>query len=303
MASSLNCTYLDDLANQIGAEYAERWPLHRMIDNNNVFNFLKQYGYVFVRHTMFGTKIRNADDYVILNRTPPGSLSRFQNIVINTTAIPVLLWILSQKLSYYQYTQYESHRKQIFYFFDYISNWTKMNSPVFVYAHIMAPHPPFVFGENGKEINPTGPLVPWVSRDEFLRNYKGQLIYINKKVKETIDDIISNAPEPPIIILQPDHGPASLIADIDQELSFLLDQANEGCVKAAFKERMSILNAYYLPNGGHAYLYDEITPVNTFRIIFNHYFGANYELLEDESYFSTWKYPYKFINITDKTNG
>jgi len=51
------------------------------------------------------------------------------------------------------------------------------------------------------------------------------------------------------------------------------------------KERFSILNAYYLPNGGHDLLYDSITPVNTFRVIFNHYFGKDYGLLKDRSFY------------------
>ena len=42
-----------------------------------------------------------------------------------------------------------------------------------------------------------------------------------------------------------------------------------------------------------------LTPVNTFRLIFNHYFGTDLELLKDESYFSTWDRPYEFVRFTD----
>jgi hypothetical protein len=41
-----------------------------------------------------------------------------------------------------------------------------------------------------------------------------------------------------------------------------------------------------LPGGGTSQIYPTITPVNTFRLIFNIYFGGNYPLLEDKSYFS-----------------
>ena len=44
------------------------------------------------------------------------------------------------------------------------------------------------------------------------------------------------------------------------------------------------MNAYHLPDGGNALLYPSITPINTFRVIFNHYLGADFELLEDSSY-------------------
>ena len=48
---------------------------------------------------------------------------------------------------------------------------------------------------------------------------------------------------------------------------------------------MKILNAYFLPGNGKQLLYESITPVNSFRIVFNHYFDADYELLEDKSYY------------------
>jgi hypothetical protein len=47
-------------------------------------------------------------------------------------------------------------------------------------------------------------------------------------------------------------------------------------------------------------LYEEITPVNTFRLIFNAYLGTDLELLEDRSYYSTWAHPYRFVDVTDE---
>lgn len=41
-------------------------------------------------------------------------------------------------------------------------------------------------------------------------------------------------------------------------------------------------------------------PVNTFRLIFNFYFGTDYELLDDRCYFSSYDYPYKFTDVTDE---
>ena len=65
------------------------------------------------------------------------------------------------------------------------------------------------------------------------------------------------------------------------------------------KESMRIFNAYYFP-GGNERLYDSITPVNSFRIIFNSYFGADYPLLEDKNYFTNHRHPYNFVDVTDK---
>jgi len=111
-------------------------------------------------------------------------------------------------------------------------------------------------------------------------------MFANSKVQSALEAIISRSVEPPVIILQSDHGPGSLLNKEDLRSTYL-------------KERMSILNAYYLPDSGDAQLYEEITPVNTFRVVLNSYFGTDLELLGDESYFSTWSHPYVFINVTD----
>ncbi len=44
-----------------------------------------------------------------------------------------------------------------------------------------------------------------------------------------------------------------------------------------------------LPEGGDENLYHGITPVNIFRVVFNHYFGADLALLPDRSHFANWQ--------------
>ena len=61
--------------------------------------------------------------------------------------------------------------------------------------------------------------------------------------------------------------------------------------------RMSIFNAYYFPNDD--FLYDDITPVNSFRVLFDSHFQTNYGLLEDRVFFSVPEKPYALIEITD----
>jgi hypothetical protein len=54
--------------------------------------------------------------------------------------------------------------------------------------------------------------------------------------------------------------------------------------RAELREKMRILNALYLPGQDPAPLHQSMTPVNTFRIIFNRYFGTNLPLLPDRNY-------------------
>ena len=46
-------------------------------------------------------------------------------------------------------------------------------------------------------------------------------------------------------------------------------------------ECMTILNACHVPEAIRSKLYERITPVNTFRLVFNHYLGTDQELLAD----------------------
>ena len=62
---------------------------------------------------------------------------------------------------------------------------------------------------------------------------------------------------------------------------------------------MSIFNAYFFPNEKYDLLYDDITPVNSFRIVFDSHFQTNYGILEDNVFFSTYEKPYTLIEITD----
>ena len=60
-------------------------------------------------------------------------------------------------------------------------------------------------------------------------------------------------------------------------------------MRTNLQDRMRILNAYYLPDGGEEVLYPSISPVNTFRLILNYYFGTSYPLLDDTAYHSGYE--------------
>jgi hypothetical protein len=135
--------------------------------------------------------------------------------------------------------------------------------PKFVFAHILAPHPPYVFEPNGELVQ---------EEKGKIIGYRDQVAYVNQRMIPLLKSIISNSEVPPIIIVQGDHGPGSF----------------------THHDRMSILNAYYLPGSDPNLLYNSISPVNSFRVVFDSYFGGNYPLLEDTSYFTISREPYEF---------
>lgn len=293
LASSLNLEYLDDFADKLGLKSTNDIPLIGMIKENEVVNFLRKSGYLIVAFSSgySGTEMRNADVYY---KPSLWSLSEFQIGLVSGTLVEVL----SERILARTSISYALHRKRILYVLGNLSNVRVKNRPVFVFAHILAPHPPFVFGENGEPIEPgrsfsladgSDFMNRGGDRDEYIMNYKRQLTFLNNRLKETIDDILSRSPEPPIIILQADHGPGSMLDWNDP-------------MNTDFEERMSILNAFYLPFDGCRELYEEITPVNTFRVVLDWYFGTDLGFLDDRSYFSSIYHPYEFIDTTPEAN-
>jgi phosphoglycerol transferase MdoB-like AlkP superfamily enzyme len=171
----------------------------------------------------------------------------------------------------------------------------EVNSPKFVYTHILAPHPPFTFDENGMLQSSDYNFITSDGShyydkggtvDKYLEGYVNNIKALNNLLKTLINRIKENSEQPSIIILQGDHGPGS---GLDWES---LENTN-------IRERFSILNAYYFYDQNYSSLYPQITPVNSFRVIYNQYFGTDYDLLADRSFYSIWDKPYKFTEVTD----
>jgi hypothetical protein len=165
-----------------------------------------------------------------------------------------------------------SHRETVLYALDTLPEIPKISGPKLVYAHLILPHPPFVFGPNGEDIllgeggNESNDYSLY-SNEAMRIAYRDQTMYTNKLIVPVLRSLIEESRVPPIIILESDHGPTSY---------------------GGVKNRMGNLMAYYFPGKDAAQLaYPSITPVNSFRLVFNAYFGGSYPLLEDVSYFSS----------------
>jgi hypothetical protein len=90
-----------------------------------------------------------------------------------------------------------------------------------------------------------------------------------------------------VIIIQGDHGPGGHLD---------WDSLENSCLW----ERTSILNAYYLLGSEASGLYPSISPVNSFRVVLNAYFGADMPLLPDRTYFTSHRMEGKAIDITEE---
>ena len=151
--------------------------------------------------------------------------------------------------------------------------------PTYVFAHLLVPHPPYMFNADGTIASRELTL----SRPETER-YNQQLQWTNTRVLEALDRLLDvPADQQPIIILQADEGPWPPGFTADQRDFQWLDATPQ-----EIQQKMGILNAFHLPGVDAAEfgIYDRISPVNAFRIVFNAYFGADLPLLPDVSYLS-----------------
>jgi len=285
LASSLNMEYINYLSDKAGLESDDRTLPYSMITNNNVWKFLHSKGYKFVHLNSSGwgptDRNRNADISIQVN-----GLNEFNTSLIQTTMLK----------PFEKYIIVDSGVQKVLHSFSNLAKVHQIDGPKYIFAHIMSPHPPFFFGANG-ELIPEAEykLDAYWDREKYLN----QLIFVNSKLEILIEEILSKSEVPPIIILQADHGARSTLGDPHGDR---IDSANIGWLDPTaemLRESTFILNAYYLPQNGSGLLYDSITPVNTFRIIFNYYFDENYEPLEDKCYYSPYWQPYSFFDVTE----
>ena len=288
MASTLNMKYVNYLSDIVGEESLDQRIPYQMISNNLVMKNFKSIGYEIHNFDSgwWGTRsLQIADvnlcsknqsmDFHTLYKLKQTSILRIFDVFIKDPTSKIF---------------HQERRDRIFCQFDDITKIKQeTEKPVFVFMHVMAPHDPYVFGPNGEEVNykytfgPTG--TAYLDPSEEKIAYLNQLTYLTKILEETIENLLENSDGPPIIIIQSDTGPDVGFSDATNELQ----QAS----------RMSIFNAYYFPNEKYDLLYDDITPVNSFRVVFDSQFQTNYGIVEDKIFFSTYEKPYALIELND----
>ena len=120
----------------------------------------------------------------------------------------------------------------------------KGDQAVFVRAHLMITHPPYLFDSNGGPLPSATVNASEVGVAQLKSEYIDQIKFLNKRLERIVDTILAESKTPPIIILQGDHGH--------------LTPVREG-FDSTPEDKASIMNAYYLPHGGEKLLYPSIS--------------------------------------------
>jgi hypothetical protein len=247
-----------------------------------VWRLLRSADYQFI-HVGSWWEPTRVNKYADVNVNYRGTLPEFSGLLLSTTAVDTVgktlnLW--GDELR----TQYE----RVKYEFDWLGRVPQIEEPTFVFAHFLTPHPDYVFDKNGDYL-----ALEESAGRSLETQYLDQLVATNNMVEACIDRIVSESDVPPIIILQADEGPYP-----DFMKSFSWDQSRGNNLDLRVKS--GILNAYYFPGADQSVFYPSITPVNSFRLVFNLYFGTNLEALPDRYYLcvNTAK-PFDFTDVTD----
>ena len=291
LSSAMNLDYLDTLD---GTKNTSHSLAGALVGNSALINHLEKLDY---RTISFSTDYEFATVTDVDENKTPAYWSEFNQVMLNRSTISDIPFL---KKYIFGWLSVGQRSKKINYVFEHVADEAESNVPKFTFFHVIAPHPPFIFDAFGLRKNLDFDKIVQHDCDgyfsqthdsptDYQKDYSNQVQYVNKLAETAVTQIINNSKRPLIIILQGDHGPGS--------------SCNLGDMsKTDLPERMSILNAYYFSDQKYDKLYPEITPVNTFRVIFDQYLGTNLPLLEDKNYFSLWKTPYEFIDVTDKIN-
>ncbi len=188
-----------------------------------------------------------------------GGANEFEAELFKTTAFK-LIYDMPYLLPGFQVedlqkAEHYEHYRQIFFTLNELGKIPEREGHNFVFAHILVPHPPYIFTPSGE--------FAWT--DHVRSGYASNVEFISTHLLPVLETIIETSDTPPVIIIQGDHGPYG---------DYITPEM-----------RLSILNAYYMDTEAQASLYSAITPVNSFRIIFNHYFDTDLPMLDDISYF------------------
>ena len=193
VASTLNMDYVQSFA--VGLEDQPYWwRMVPFIDNSLVRAALQNIGY---------QSISLASDWGITNNPTTDVyfspraviLNDFESFILGRTPLGGIRSLISK---WALVPSYDSHRGLIHFNFDTLAKLPSMPGPKFVFAHILIPHPPFIFDAEGNSLHPQYPFSfndanDFPSSDEdYLRGYAAQLEYANRELEKLIETLLKD---------------------------------------------------------------------------------------------------------------
>ena len=275
VTSTLNMRYLNFLTEDQVGHQVLKIP-EKMIVENTVMQNFKSAGYKII---FFHKPFSYIDSSQLFDLEMCGRNKYIDSQLLSLTIRTSILGFSLEK-----WQEHEMRETALCNFSELPKQQQKFDEPIFVFSHILIPHPPYLFDPDGNPVDSIRPqgLEDWDYKEGYINSIK----FANKKIMQVVDELLSDPENQPVIIIQGDHG---------SYFDFDRDKPS----KENIEQHMSILSAYYLPNVEENLSDGVITPVNTFRTVFNSYFNTDYDLLENKMYWKDYDMPDYFVDVTN----
>lgn len=284
LASTFYMDYLDLLADDPRVEGANWHPIFAMLDDHRVARFLKARGYEMLQ---FGSWWDGTHTSPVADRNSPHGFSEFNMQYLKRTMVRPVFHLLpdvalTMRLDW-DNAQCQRVARQV----EEIEAVGARERPVYVFAHILVPHGPYVFDRDGRCM----PMAEAKARGR-RQGYIDQIAYANRIIEDLVATLQADDRPPAVILVQADEGP---FPERDGRVPWQEATAEELRIKTG------ILNAYYFPGRDYAALRPGITPVNSYRVLFNALFGTDFAQLPDRVFaFPNDFHLYDFHDVTDR---
>jgi hypothetical protein len=271
MASALNMDYMSRLPKILGKSSQDVLLPRKLIEDNRASHVFKSLGYRYVHI--------DSDDITFAADNPHISPLAAPDNLTSIWLRKSVLRLVGGRYGFNEAATNERFRKSVRTAFDRLKGAAKDPSPKFVLFHTLMPHDPYIFGSRGQSITFPDHSDTGHSTKKGIEYYVRQLQFINRKLLEATDSILARTKTPPIIVIQSDEGFEALPEDF-----------GEATVQDI---RVKGISAFYLPGKGKSRPPRNLNTVNSFRFLFNEYFGTHYPLLKSVSY-PELDLPYQF---------
>jgi hypothetical protein len=270
VASLLNMDYLTNFGELLGSESEDVRLVQRVSENSRAARLLSSIGYDYIHLDTDEVSFAGGNPG-ISPLAPPDS---FVNLVMRKS----ILRELGGPLGFDQGATNARFRSAIRSKFAELGSLPSGSRPKFVVFHTLLPHDPYMYDEHGGSVTYTAKKDIDLSNDAGRAAYIRQLEHTQVLLLDAVDQILARSPKPPAIIIEADEG---------------FSAQPEVFGEAAGRDiRVKGLSAFHLPGVDNPRLPDPPNSVNALRVVFNEYFGTDYEMLDSVSH-AEGDFPYQ----------
>jgi hypothetical protein len=276
--------YLDVLAETPTHDGGNWRPIFAMLDYHRVGRFLRARGYT---HLQFGAWWAGTHRSGAADENHPHGFGEFAMLYLRSTILRPLFHAvprtpLTMRLDW-DNAQCQRVARQV----EQVKGIGARDDPVYVFVHILVPHGPYVFAPDGRCLT---------QKESAARGdrqgYIDQIAYADRIIEDVVTALQEREGPSPVILIQADEGP---FPSRDNQIPWQEASSEELRIK------LGILNAVYYPNGDYELLRNDMTPVNSYRLLFNTFFNTDLPILPDRifAFPDDWTL-YEHHDVTDR---